>query len=96
MARAKGLHTHPIKEGVFSFITKGFATDVQIFGKTENKYIKAVRIEDYMTLDADVIPVGVYLVLENTDIFGIMPTYQVTEVNDKSETIKYYNIYKQG
>lgn len=96
MARAKGLHVHPIKDGVFSIITKGIATDEQIFGKPSTRYVKTRAAEGWRQLDTSEIEKGVYLVLKNADIFGIEPTYQVTE-QDKRDTFKLtvYNIYKQ-
>lgn len=101
MARAKGLHVHPIKDGVFSIITKGFATDAQIFGKPSQRYGKYIKTKAsvgtcYRSLCAAEIEKGVYLVLEKVDIFGIEPTYQVTELGDRGETITTYNIYKQN
>ena len=97
MARAKGLHVHPIKEGVFSVITKGFATDVQIFGKPSCRYVKIRKTETpYPVLDTSEIAKGIYLVLEKVDIFGLEPTYQITEYNDKGEIVTTYNIYRQN
>lgn len=96
MARTKGLQFHPIKEGVFSFTTKGNATDVQIFGTPVHHYIKTMHDCGYMTFNTGTIAEGVYLVLKNADIFGILPTYQVTEYNDRVMPITRYNIYKQN
>lgn len=96
MARVKGLHVHPLKEGVFSFITKGFATDVQIFGKPSNRYVKTRFNPPYHVLDTSEITIGIYLVLEKVDIFGLEPTYQITEFNDNGEIVTTYNIYKQN
>lgn len=98
MARVKGLHVHPITDGVFSIITKGFATDEQIFGKPSRNYTKT-KVIDGMTcrsLDTGEIEKGVYLVLKNADIFGVFPTYLVIEQNDTDEVINTYNIYKQN
>lgn len=96
MARVKGLHVHPIKDGVFSFITKGFANDEQILGKTCYRYTKARYIDGpYRSLHTADIEQGVYLVLKNTDIFGIYPTYSIMEHDEKGNIINVYNIYKQ-
>ncbi len=96
MAKAKGLHVHPIKEGVFSIITKGFATDAQIFGKPSYRYIKTRLNSPFRSLDTDEIQKGIYLVLEKVDIFGLEPTYQITEYNNNGEIVTTYNIYKQS
>lgn len=96
MARTKGLHVHPIKEGVFSIITKGFATDIQIFGKPSCRYAKTRLDSPFHVLDTSEIQKGIYLVLEKVDIFGLEPTYQVTEFNNEGEIVTTYNIYKQN
>lgn len=99
MARVKGLHVHPIKDGVFSIITKGFATDEQIFGKPSTHYVKtrAAGAVGLRQLDTSEIEKGVYLVLQNTDIFGIEPTYRVTDWDERDiSKLTTYNIYKQG
>lgn len=96
MARAKGLHVHPIKEGVFSIITKGFATDAQIFGKPSHRYIKTRFDPPFRSLNTSEIQKGIYLVLEKVDIFGLEPTYQITEYNINREIVTTYNIYKQS
>lgn len=98
MARVKGLHVHPIKDGVFSIITKGFATDEQIFGKPSTPYVKTRDAAEagWRQLDTGKIEKGVYLVLKNADIFGIEPTYQVTEWDGRIiAKLTTYNIYKQ-
>ena len=97
MARIKGLHVHPIKDGVFSFITKGFATDEQIFGTPSYRYIKTLKMSgtSCRSLNTANILAGVFLVLKNADIFGIYPDYQVTEYDDRDNIINTYNIYRQ-
>lgn len=98
MARAKGLHIHPIKDGVFSVITKGFATDEQILGKPIHHFIKTEAVDGmpYRRFNTGEIEKGVYLVLEKLDIFGANPTYQVLDINNKEEVLNTYNIYRQN